>query len=154
MLSTASQRQAYSNASNKHEGRSPKAPKASAAGVERHDGLRAARRAGLSDDSLQGKRRKPNRPMGDPKSCEPSEADALACFLSPTKADQEVTRKAAQAKATRPEWWAAMVRAVFGAKTEKAQALIMPQACALQARTIGIKKDGKAWLTSDGSFYL
>jgi hypothetical protein len=92
--------------------------------------------------------------VGDSKTREPTEREALECFLAPTKADKQIARKAAQAKSERPEWWAAMARAVFGAKTPKAQALIMPQACALQARVIGIRKFGQVWLTEDGQFVI
>jgi hypothetical protein len=80
--------------------------------------------------------------------------EALDCLFNPTQEDREVTRAAEALKEVRPEWWAAMARAVFGAKTPKAQALIMPQACALQARVIGIRKFGQVWLTEDGQFVI
>lgn len=152
MLSIASQRPTHSNATDKHAGRG-QAPKAArATRSQGNDGLRDSTRAGMPNNSLPSKRRSVDGPVGNSR--EPAEADFVAWFLNPTKADQEVTRKAAKAKSERPEWWAAMARAVFGAKTAKAQALIMPQACALQARVIGVKKAGKTWLTVDGTFYL
>jgi hypothetical protein len=83
-----------------------------------------------------------------------SEAEIIACFLNPTKEDLEIARCAEAAKEVKPEWWAAMARDVFGEKTSKGQKLLMPQALAIQARVIGVRKDGRVWLSEDGKYYL
>lgn len=152
MLPNRIERTTNPNTPNKHARYEQALEKATTPGIARIARSCNAARASMPDDVLPPKRRGNSRSLGTPQ--EPSEADAIACFFNPTKADQEVTRKAAQAKSDRPDWWAAMVRAIFGAKTPKAQALIMPQACALQARTIGVKKAGKTWLSEDGQFSL
>jgi hypothetical protein len=90
--------------------------------------------------------------VGNPR--ELSEAEVLDCYLNPTTEDREISRAAQALKEGRPEWWSAMARGVFGEKTAKGQALLMPQALAIQARRIGVRKDGKVWLSADGKFSI